>query len=38
MEKENKCPVAEQLPEEEIEPTEYSIDPDGSIVETPSAN
>ncbi len=35
MNKEFNCPVAEQLPEEELEAieTEYTIAPDGSVVE-----
>ena len=33
MENENSCPVAEQVVEDEIEPQDYTIAPDGSLVE-----
>lgn len=40
MENENKCPVAEQVCQEEIEAiqTQYTIAPDGSVVETTAQN
>lgn len=33
MENENTCPVAEQVLEDEVEPQDYTIAPDGSLVE-----